>query len=568
MNNLLKDESCSAFYRRFIAFIFFTCTLIFNGTLTALSPSILNISNPIVHSSDPTICVDTLGNVVCLWNQSVYPYENVVCAIKSVGQSSFSPLETISHFGLKITNLHSVSGALRDTIAIWQEFNGRYSVIKTARKSFGKEWSAPIALSPDHLNGYDPQISAGGGGEIVAVWRLFDGTNHVIQSSMLIFDSEWTPPVTISPIFSDSADPKIAINPAGLGIAVWQLDDEEGQARLQSSVLTTEGDWQAPENITGPQSKGTTIVQIQLGLSHSGEAIAAWVLDSGKGTSVIQISTKPLNRSWTSPFTLSNVEEKACDPQLVISRTGEVIVNWQVNMDGGVAIVQSRLRSFKGNWEPIVSLSKPDGAIRDHQIALTSSGDAVAIWSFKISGEKSIIQYAIKKGSGNWSSPLNLSNGELNSNFPQLAIDSFHRISAVWQSESHNIPSLIQFADCINLDTSQPVPPPPPPPPKITKPLPPKEFKGKVLCYMQEKKKRYMHILSWMESQDPSVVEYKIYKDNQRIGRVSSDAPLKFIIKDIKKNEKVEYRLVAVDTEGNKSDDISLELKPLGKFFY
>lgn len=536
-----------------------TYCLVLKSVLMGNCPTTIDISNSSDLICDPKITMDAIGNVMCVWKHFEGRQEKIVSARKNVGECLFLPPETCPACDCKIADLSIATGVFRDTIAIWQAQKGEHCVIQASRKPFMRSWTIPVDLSPPDVNAYDPQIFAGAGGDVLAVWQLFNGTNHVIQSSRLIFDAEWEAPVNISPEVFNASLAKIAIHPHGDGVAIWQLDDGNDRSILQCSVMTIDGIWHDPTNLSSFPISGTKIVDTQLAIANSGDVIAAWVLDHSDGTRIVQVATKLRYGSWTNPINLSNKDGKAYHPQIAVTCEGKAVINWQFEREGQKTVVQSSVRREDGNWENAVDISQPEGVASDHKVGMTYWGDVIAIWSYELEGGYQIIQYAIKKYHENWISPVNLSNIAVKATSPQLAIDPFNRISVVWQSQDSQDHRFIQFSDQVFMPVPEPVPPPPSN--EALEVLSPSEFTGKIVPYMHKMKIAYKHVLSWSPSPDPTVIYYKIYHNGKRIGKVSSQEPLKFTNKKIEKNQRMEYFLVAVNAQGIRSHPLKLVLE-------
>lgn len=489
---------------------------------------------------NPNATIDSLGNITCIW-ENVDGANTTIDELTIPVNSEHPSSKRISVLGEDVCHPQLATSVFRETIAVWEKFDGKHHVIQTSKKPLGKDWTIPVTLSNASENAIEPKIVAGKGGEIVAVWKRFDGDHLIIQSSQKLFDSEWGGVRDISSKRCHAAHPQFAINPTGLGIAIWELTCEDGSHLIQSSTLSPDGNWEEPQNLSLSLEKYSSANNPQIGISDSGEAIAVWQIDLANGCSVIQSSIKPVNGNWLPPFDLSPSDRKSVSPKIAVSPQGEAIIIWKHHEGDNRMMIQSRTRGTDGQWSALNEIFQANCLEMDSQLAITPSGDAVVMWTVEDTVGSSVIYYSTKKSNESWKPPSKLIESSFKASALQIVIDSGPHIYAFWQIKDTNGEYFVQFSDqiCFSLPAL---------------PLPAQQFEGKLIKRGRNIHKQYSHFLTWKPSPDPDIKWYKLYRNGKRIAKISHDAPPNYIVKRVPKTEKVVYDLVAINSKGERSD--------------
>ncbi len=130
----------------------------------------------------------------------------------------------------------------------------------------------------------------------------------------------------------------------------------------------------------------------------------------------------------TPPDTLSSVNQNASDPQIAIDSSGNALAIWIENNG-----LKSRKKSVNGNWSSQTDILSNSGA-SSPKLVVDPSGNATAIWV-----ENGIVNVSSMPFNGSWSNPVCLSGAGALS--PQISVDSQGNIATVW-----SINGLIQSA--------------------------------------------------------------------------------------------------------------------------
>lgn len=136
--------------------------------------------------------------------------------------------------------------------------------------------------------------------------------------------------------------------------------------------------------------------------------------------------------SWSTPVTLTSYNHQATAPEVAVSTTGYAVAVWS-EYDGNNTKIQSSTHAPGSKWAPSVTLSDDYESAFDPYVAINESGDAVAVWS-SYDGQNASISIKFRTFGESWSKELVLTDCYLNAFNPQVAIDNFGNVIVVWEN--------------------------------------------------------------------------------------------------------------------------------------
>ena len=134
--------------------------------------------------------------------------------------------------------------------------------------------------------------------------------------------------------------------------------------------------WSTPDTF-GSISGGNPQVEVSTD-SANGNTIAVW--GNATAASVIQASIKPFGQNWGSATPLSVVGHGAAQPQVAMNSSGAAIAVW---VDSTLEVIQASTYDPNSNtWSTSVTISNPPSGYRSTFpfIAIDSLGNAIAVW--------------------------------------------------------------------------------------------------------------------------------------------------------------------------------------------
>lgn len=305
----------------------------------------------------------------------------------------------------------------------------------------GVLWSAPADISSAAVDVDAPRIAVDVAGDGVAVWYQSIGVRDVIESAARSAVGGWSGPVQAAS-GSDAYGPEVALDGRGDATAVWyEFDGNEDV--VDAATRTAGGTWSAPQQLSVPSVLGGGADEPQLAVDANGDAVAVWYQFDGINY-VIEAARLPAGGTWSAPQQLSGPGGDAYGPHVAIDAHGIATAIWY-RYSGGVppGVVQAATGSAGGGWTPPQALSSAAQDSSEPQVASDPSGDVIAVWT-SFNGSADVIEAASLPAGGGWSAVSQVSSGG-NADAPQVAINGQGTATAVWDS-SDGVNSLVQAA--------------------------------------------------------------------------------------------------------------------------
>jgi hypothetical protein len=331
-------------------------------------------------------------------------------------------------YGLQI-----VVDPLGNETAVWGRRLGRSRVVQSATRSTGGIWSAPVTLSA--AGAVSALVAAGPEGNVTAIWLLErdEGWRSVVQSATRSAGGNWSVPVALSPPKKAARSPQIALDAQGGATVVWE---EEYSGAIESATRSSGGIWSVPVTLSASGVYGNWP---QVAVDSLGNATAVWAGNVLRGhrlrSSRIQSATRPAGGTWSAPVSISKSGHRHVqDPQIAVSPQGEVTAIWQ-RSNGSHLVVQGATRPAGGGWSRPVDITTGHGRGGQHlQLVVDSWGNATAIWEGYDTrpGPHFAIQGAKHPHGGAWSQPTDISRWTKSLGEPQIAVDPQGRSTAIW----------------------------------------------------------------------------------------------------------------------------------------
>jgi len=301
-----------------------------------------------------------------------------------------------------------------------------------ASASAAASWLPPTDISSaNELIDGRPKVAVDPAGNAVAIWERHVGGKQVIEASERPAAGEWSTPERISSANEEGHESQVTIDNAGNAYAVWAERGTSVTSVIRAAVRPLGGEWSVPENLSPPFQGGNP----QVALAAAASAVAAWTFDDGDDK-IVQAAVRPAGGEWSDPEDLSDVsadagppDEEAGSPDVGINAAGEAVAVWQ-HFDGSNDIVQAAALPAGGEWSEPDDLSEAGQNAHEPQVAIDPDGDAVATWS-RWGGSALIVQAAVRSG-GDWSEPEDLSEARLPGGAAPVAIDAAGNAVAVW----------------------------------------------------------------------------------------------------------------------------------------
>ncbi|MCW2978480.1 MAG: hypothetical protein JWO14_207 [Solirubrobacterales bacterium] len=370
----------------------------------------------------PEVAVDSGGDAVAVWKGYVGADEVVEAASRQAGGSWQAPVE-LSGSGHDASEPQVAVDSDGDAVAVWKRREGADYTVEAASRPAGGNWQAPVDISTIGQNASGPQVAVDPGGDAVAVWELYDGTDHIVQAATSPAGGSWQAPVDLSTIGQNASEPQVAVDPGGDAVAVWKGSDSTNFI-VQASTSPAGGSWQAPVDLSAATRNA---LEPQVAVDPGGDAVAVWERYDGADY-IVQAATSAAGGSWQTPVDLSAATQNALEPQVAVDPAGDAVAVWE-RYDGADYIVQASTSPPGGSWQTPVDLSAAGQDAIEPQVAVDPDGDAVAVWENETDLNA---EAASRPSGGSWQAPVAIPGGH-DAHVPQVAVDPAGDALAVWE---------------------------------------------------------------------------------------------------------------------------------------
>ncbi|MSQ19487.1 MAG: hypothetical protein EXR39_07995 [Betaproteobacteria bacterium] len=293
-------------------------------------------------------------------------------------------------------------------------------------------WGArqPVELDSTGNMG-NANVAVDGAGNAIAVWERTEGANTTIWGKLYIIGTGWTAtPVQLSGAIGASA-PHVAVNAAGVTIAVWHEANRIKARRyliLTNSLEATQdlGEADANPAVTAEAPKP------KIAIDPSGSAIVVWHEFNGTVNNIF--ANRSVGGIWSGLTPMETEGGNATNPQIAMDAAGNAIAVWQQDSAAGDEEIRGSRYTIAGGWAPFATaLDHPtDTEAGVPQIAMNADGAAIIVWRELAAAGGNVI-YARRYAAGIWAAPVAVSAvaGD-NADAPQIAIDQAGNGVAVW----------------------------------------------------------------------------------------------------------------------------------------
>lgn len=229
-----------------------------------------------------------------------------------------------------------------------------------------------------------------------------------------------------------SPHPQVAVDDSGRATVVWSYYDSQGKNSYVLARRSAAGAAWEREAVLGSGSGTTAAFEPRVAVAPGGEALAVWQQQDSSGVRILA-NRCPAEGGWantTQSIATSANNGEAGYPQAAINEGGGAVVVWST-MDH----VWASTYSPAGGWGAPRSIEAPGGGTASQaQVAMDSSGNALAVWSQGEAGARHIYAGRYTAGTGTWDAAAMIDTAAGTAASPQLAMEpTSGRAVAVWE---------------------------------------------------------------------------------------------------------------------------------------
>lgn len=238
----------------------------------------------------------------------------------------------------------------------------------------------------------------------------------------------WGTLTNISPSDLVNMNPKIALDPNGNAMAVWDEDTGTGYNQIMA-IHYTSGVWDVSPtalSLIGPPGGNSYMPDVSM--DSSGNAMAIWERTNGTTLDVQVAFYTQFTNTWSSPLNISPSNQQAITPEFSFNAAGDGIAVWHnVTTQKIQAAIYTQ---FTNTWSAASNISVTMPPTIPH-LAINAAGKAIVVW-LADTGTTIVVQANVYDGTA-WGTETTISESALDSVHASVAIDQAGNGIAIWK---------------------------------------------------------------------------------------------------------------------------------------
>ncbi|MEH6451557.1 MAG: Ig-like domain-containing protein [Psychromonas sp.] len=252
--------------------------------------------------------------------------------------------------------------------------------------------------------------------------------------SFTLSNNSNTVPATISlnsrnvaSLQANSTLSKLSRYTATLTSAVTDLAGNVLNENYSWSFTTEDGNWNNPTPI---QSEAGDGYLPQIAIDNSGNALSVWM----QGDDIWANRYSGVNGSWGTATTIETEAQWAHSPKIATDSNGNALAVWVQSHGSEFSIWANRFSVDTGSWGEAVLIELIANNAYLPEIAVDSSGNALAVWSQQndIGGAYNTWANRYSANTNSWGEAEMIEESTGDAKFPKVAVDDNGNAVAVW----------------------------------------------------------------------------------------------------------------------------------------
>ena len=321
-----------------------------------------------------------------------------------------------------------------NALAVWQQFlAGVYNIWANRYTASTGLWGTPTLIETNTVDARKPQIAMDASGNALAVWSQVDGANrNVLANRYTASTGLWgTPTLIETNSAGDASEPQIAFDASGNALAVWQQPDGTHFNIWANRYTASTGLWGTAALIEA----NTGDAQLpQVAIDASGNALAVWRLFDGTVNNIWANRYTASTGLWGTATLIETSSGNANLPRIAVDASGNALAVWY-QFDGmRDNIWANRYTASTGLWGTATLIETNNAGVANNpQIAIDSSGNALAVWD-QFDGTRNNIWANRYSATTGWGTATLIETDNAGDALdPQIAFDTSGNALAVWQ---------------------------------------------------------------------------------------------------------------------------------------
>jgi hypothetical protein len=288
-------------------------------------------------------------------------------------------------------------------------------------------WQRPVNVSAPLVGADSVVVAMNLSGDTVVIWVDAD---NAVEAVTRRAGGAFSAPRKVAPAVPGFVVnyPAVAIDEAGNAIAVWQTDEDFGDAgSVRAAVLPASGRFPGPVTLSRRHPFGASVA-----MNAVGDAIVTWTIETVSGQ-VVQAAMRSAGGSFSRPIDLSADGQAASFSDVAMNAAGDAVVAWPRG-PLRAQIMQAALRPAGGSFSAPINLSAPGQPAAAARVAIDPAGNAVVVWN-RSTTTKLVVQAATRAARGAFAMPVDLSSTARDGLEASIAMDAAGGAIATWVHE-------------------------------------------------------------------------------------------------------------------------------------
>lgn len=221
------------------------------------------------------------------------------------------------------------------------------------------------------------KLALSSNGSALAIWKERNpGDNHYSMKAAR-FSGTWGAPESIETLtdpvnISEDAEPALAVDAQGNGIAMWRQGNS-----LYHNIYRVGTGWTGAVAVDTGLFTTFHAANIQLGMTSDGRAVATWNSNANGAIRALRSMQYSHASGWSTPVTV----DTSLDRTMMMDDSGEAVMVYSKGI-GNTAIYHSFTRRLThgSNWSAASQLDTEAGEVLRLRFAMNKSGKGVAVW--------------------------------------------------------------------------------------------------------------------------------------------------------------------------------------------
>lgn len=404
-------------------------------TSAATWPGPVVVSDTNVRAHDPQVAVGANGTTAVSWH--LLGDDDLVKTAVRAPRSAWGAAVRVSD-PVEYGSVSDVAVAPNGTvIAVWLAGDEGETRVRSAFRAPGESWSTPVDLETLGAGEWSdsPSVVAGPDGAATVAWSHYDGSDLVVRSAVRTSGGSWGAPIVVSP--EDAEEPRMAVGPEGTVAIVWSRSVAPDGSRIEGITRAQGGAWKSPVVISD-HTADSEVGSAEVAVGRGGAVTVVWSRFDLTSQVVIQRRVRSAGGSWGAIRNVSGSGGSVEDPAVAMGTDGTTAVVWlRRDITDKVPPVDRQVEASTkmpgASWSAPTVIGSPAAYGEDPAVAVGPDSTAVAIWERSEAGHARL-QTSERERGGGWDQPTDVQDpGADDSAEPRLEIGADGTLAAVWK---------------------------------------------------------------------------------------------------------------------------------------